>query len=313
MRPTFARTVVDLAAHDDRVALVIGDVGFGVVEAFIERFPDRYLNVGVAEANLAGVSAGLALAGARPFMYSIGNFPTLRCVEQIRNDICYNRAPVVIVGVGGGLAYGSLGATHHATEDLAIMRALPGMMVVAPADPLETELATRAALAQDGPVYLRLGRSGDPAVHATAPHFEIGRAITVREGHDLSLLATGAIARAALDAAELLAREGISARVVSMHTLKPLDRDAVRRAVDETGAVVTVEEHSIIGGLGSAVAETIADLGCYPRAFLRIALPDAFGHRIGGREHLLALAGLSAEGIARAARGLLERTTTRAQ
>ncbi|MGH2379084.1 MAG: transketolase family protein, partial [Candidatus Limnocylindria bacterium] len=154
MRPTFARTLVELAERDDRVFLVVGDVGFGVLETFAQRFPDRYLNVGVAEANLAGVSAGLALAGSRPFMYSIGNFPTLRCLEQVRNDICYNRAPVVVVCVGGGLAYGSLGATHHATEDLAIMRALPGMTVVAPADPVETELATRAALAHEAPMYL---------------------------------------------------------------------------------------------------------------------------------------------------------------
>lgn len=305
MRPTFARTLTELAEQDARVALVIGDVGFGVIEGFAARFPERFLNVGVAEANLAGVSAGLALAGARPFMYSIANFPTLRCLEQIRNDICYNGAPVVIVGVGGGLAYGSLGATHHATEDLAVMRALPGMTVVAPADPIETELATRAALALGAPLYLRLGRSGDPSVHETRPRFTLGRAIVVREGTDLTLLATGAIVRSALDAAALLAGAGVSTRVVSVHTVKPLDADAVRQAVEVTPALMTVEEHSIVGGLGSAVAEVLADGGLRPRTFARLGLPDAFGHRIGGRDHLLAHAGLDAPGIARAARRIL--------
>lgn len=300
MRPTFARTVVELAERDERICGVIGDVGFGVLETFASRFPDRWLNVGVAEANLAGVSAGLALAGARPFMYSIANFPTLRCLEQIRNDICYNRAPVVIVGVGGGLAYGSLGATHHATEDLAVMRVLPGLTVIAPADPIETELLTRAAFALEAPVYLRLGRSGDPAVHAARPDLRIGRAVSLRDGSDVTLIATGAITRTALDAAELLAPLGISARVVSMHTLKPLDVDAIREAIDRTGALATLEEHSLVGGLGSAVAEAIADHGLRPRSFLRLGLPDAFAHVIGSREHLLARAGLSAPGVARA-------------
>lgn len=298
MRPTFARTLVELAERDERVCLVIGDVGFGVIEPFARRFPDRYLNVGVAEANLAGVSAGLALAGARPFMYSIANFPTLRCLEQIRNDICYNRAPVVIVGVGGGLAYGSLGATHHATEDLAVMRSLPGMTVVAPADPIETELATRAAAELGAPVFLRIGRSGDPAVHASPPPFVLGRANVIRDGTDVSVIATGAIVHSALECARLLERSGISARVVSMHTVKPIDREAVRAAVRDTGAVVTVEEHSLVGGLGSAVAEVMADDGLRPRAFRRLGLPDAFAHRIGSREHLLQSAGLDARGLA---------------
>ena len=305
MRPTFARTLVELAEADDRICLVIGDVGFGVIEPFARRFPDRFLNVGVAEANLAGVSAGLALAGARPFMYSIANFPTLRCLEQIRNDICYNRAPVVIVGVGGGLAYGSLGATHHATEDLAVMRSLPGMTVVAPADPIETELATRAAAALGAPVYLRIGRSGDPAVHASAPPFAIGRANVVREGADLTIIATGAIVHEALEGARLLEGSGISARVLSMHTVKPIDRAAIARAVRETGAVVTVEEHSIVGGLGSAVAEIVADDDLHPRAFRRLGLPDAFAHAIGSRDHLLRTAGLDARGIAASVAGIV--------
>ncbi len=302
MRPAFARTLVELAKEDERVWLVIGDVGFGVVEPFVQRFPDRYLNVGVAEANLAGVSAGLALTGAVPFMYSIANFPTLRCVEQIRNDICYNAANVKIVSVGAGLAYGALGATHHATEDVAIMCALPNIIVVAPADPTETALATRAAAQHVGPVYMRIGRSGDPTVHSSPPAFALGKALRVRDGVDATIIASGAITYSALVAADLLVGEGLSLRVVSMHTLKPIDRAEIKAAVQETGAVITVEEHSIVGGLGSAVAFVITEEGLNPQAFRCLALPDAFGHRVGGRDYLLASYGLSPRSIADAVR-----------
>src|SRR5712691_10038528 len=166
MRPAFFRALPELAAADERVNLVVGDLGFGVVEPFVERFPARFFNAGVAEQNMTGIAAGLALSGKTVFTYSIANFPTLRCLEQIRNDVCYHNANVKVVAVGGGFAYGALGMTHHATEDLAIMRALPGMVVVAPGDPLETELATRAIVSHSGPCYLRLGRAGEPKVHS---------------------------------------------------------------------------------------------------------------------------------------------------
>ncbi len=256
------------------------------------------MNVGVAEANLAGVAAGLALSGLTPFIYSIANFPTLRCLEQIRNDICYNGANVKIVAVGAGYAYGSLGSTHHATEDLAIMRALPHMRVVAPADPIETERATRAAATSEGPLYLRLGRSGDPAVHAAAPSFEIGKAIQIRDGTDVALIAIGGMVHSALQAADRLAARGVSARVISMHTLKPIDAPTVVAAARNIGAVVTIEEHSLIGGLGSAVAEVLADAGVAPRVFRRIALPDRFADQVGSRDYLVSAVGLSPDGIA---------------
>ncbi|MBA3430113.1 MAG: transketolase [Actinobacteria bacterium] len=310
MRAAFARTLLELAEEDPRVWLVVGDVGFGVVEPFRERFPDRYLNVGVAEANLAGVSAGLALSGALPFMYSIANFPTLRCLEQIRNDICYNGANVKIVAVGAGFAYGSLGATHHATEDVAVMRALPGMTVVAPADPVETVLAIRAAHKLVGPVYLRIGRSGDPQVHLSPPEFSLGRAIRVLEGSDVTIIATGGITHSVLTASERLGAQGISARVLSMHTLKPIDRLEIKLAAEETGGVITVEEHSIVGGLGSAVAQVIVEEGLCPRRFRCLALPDAFGHRIGSREYLLESYGLSPNAIADIVRETLRRRTS---
>ena len=267
MRSAFATALLELADKDERVFLVVGDVGFGVVEAFLQRYPDRYLNVGVAEANLVGVSAGLALAGAVPFAYSIGNFPTLRCLEQIRNDVCYNNANLKIVAVGAGVSYGALGATHHATEDLAVMRALPNMIVVSPADPIETRLATLALMGFARPAYMRLGRSGDPMVHSKAPSFALGTAITIEDGGDATLIATGGITHTALAAAELLRREGTNLRVVSMHTLKPLDRSAVVAAALDTGAIVTIEEHRITGGLGSAVLEALAAEKVWPRSF----------------------------------------------
>src|SRR5437667_4581521 len=165
MRSAFFDTLVRLAEDDERITLVVGDLGFGVIEPFARRFPDRFLNAGVAEQNMTGIGAGMALSGKVVFTYSIANFPTLRCLEQVRNDVCYHAADVKIVAVGGGFAYGSLGMTHHATEDLALMRALPGMVVVAPGDPIEVELATRAVVEHRGPCYLRLGRVGEPCVH----------------------------------------------------------------------------------------------------------------------------------------------------
>src|SRR5437667_1620165 len=177
MRSAFFDTLVRLAEDDERITLVVGDLGFGVIEPFARRFPDRFLNAGVAEQNLTGIAAGMALSGKIVFTYSIANFPTLRCLEQIRNDVCYHEANVKIVAVGGGFAYGALGMTHHATEDLAIMRTLPGMVVVAPGDPVEAELATRAVVRDSRPCYLSLGRAGEPTVHPRGVSFQLGRAI----------------------------------------------------------------------------------------------------------------------------------------
>src|SRR5207249_10726475 len=190
MRGAFFRALLELAEQDERVHLVVGDLGFGVVEEFARRFPARFLNAGVAEQNMTGIAAGMALSGKIVFTYSIANFPILRCLEQVRNDVCYHNANVKIVAVGGGLAYGSLGATHHATEDLAILRSLPRMVVVAPGDPVETEAATRAVRTQAGPCYLRLGRAGEAKVHRGEIDFQLGKAIQVRDGRDLTLVTT---------------------------------------------------------------------------------------------------------------------------
>ena len=294
MREAFFESLVRLAAEDERIYLLVGDLGFGVADEFRRRFPGRFLNAGVAEQNMTGVAAGLALAGKIVFTYSIANFPTLRCLEQIRNDVCAHNANVKIVAVGGGLAYGALGPSHHATEDLAILRALPNMVVVAPGDPQEAAQATAAIARHPGPCYLRLGRAGEPAVHDTVA-FILGRAARVRRGLHLSLIATGTMLAIADQVSRRLERDGVGAGLWSMHTLKPLDVDAVREAA-AAGLLFTLEEHSVIGGLGSAVAEVLCEQG-YSGVFRRIALPDAFAPAAGSAAYLRRRNGLDADTV----------------
>ena len=259
MRNTFVNALCELAEQDERVWLLCGDLGYSVLERFSTRFPNRYINVGVAEQNMVGVAAGLALSGKVVFTYSIANFPVMRCLEQIRNDVCYHNLNVKTVAVGAGLPYGTHGYTHHGVEDIAVMRAFPNMTVVAPGDPVEARLATAALLAHDGPGYLRLGKGGEPAIHQTEPVFQLGRALTLREGNDATIIASGAILSEAATAAALLAEQGIHTTLLSMPTIQPLDTEAVLRAAMRTPLIVTVEEHRPVGGLGSAVAETLAD------------------------------------------------------
>jgi len=288
--------LLEVAELDDRVWLLVGDVGYSVVEPFRDRYPGRFVNMGVAEQNMTGVAAGLALSGKIVFTYSIANFPTLRCLEQIRNDVCYHQADVKIVSVGGGLAYGPLGSTHHGTEDLAIMRALPGMTVVAPGDPIEAMLATRAVTATSGPCYLRLGKAGEPVVHLETPSYQLGKAIRVRDGKDVTLVTTGAMLRTAVQAAQELAEEGISTRVLSMHTLKPLDTDAVLTAAHDTHLLVTLDEHGPIGSLGEAVAHALASVGAVV-PFKHISLPSTFFYEAGSQEYLRSKAGLTVNAL----------------
>jgi len=306
VRTAFIRALLELAENDERIYLIVGDLGYSVVERFAQRFPSRYLNVGVAEQNMTGIAAGMALSGKVVFTYSIANFPTLRCLEQIRNDVCYHEADVKIVSIGGGLAYGALGMTHHATEDLAIMRALPGMVAVAPGDPIEAEGATRAIAGQSGPCYLRLGKAGEPNVHAPGTHFSLGKAITVREGDDVTLIATGGLLYNTVKVAEQLSLNGLEARVLSMHTLKPLDTESILAAASQTSAIVTVEEHSLIGGLGSAVAEVLAELGGRKPPLTRLALRSGFVPEVGSQDYLRETEGLSVNGILRSLQRVLQ-------
>jgi transketolase len=306
MRDAFFEALVEVAREDDRVWALTGDLGIGLFDEVARVAPGRYLNVGIAEQNLVGVAAGLAYAGQVPFAYSIAPFVTSRPHDQIRVDVAMARANVKLVGVGGGLAYGHLGPTHHAIEDLALMRALPGMTVLAPGDPSDVRRAARAAAAMEGPVYLRLGKNGERDVLPHDTPFVVGRATTVRDGSDITLASTGAILPEALAAADALAAMGIQATVLHFGTLKPFDGEALAAASTRTRAVVTIEEHSIIGGLGSAAAETLAEHGTGAR-LRRLGLPDAFAHAVGSREHLLAHFGIDAAGVVRAALELLER------
>jgi len=306
MRNALVRALETAARSDPRLVLLTGDLGYKIFDAFAAEFPGRFLNVGVAEANLVGVAAGLALGGMRPFTYSIAPFATLRCLEQIRNDVCYHNLPVTIVGVGGGYSYGHNGPTHHALEDIAVMRVLPNMTVVCPGDPLETELSVAAAAAYGRPLYLRIGRAGDTSVHSAPPKFRIGESITIREGRDCTLISTGGILPVALEASRCLAGKGISCRVVNMHTVKPLDDAALRKSWRDTGAIFTVEEHSRIGGLGSAIAEW-AVANDHPAPRQSFAAEDCFASVSGSQNYLRGRNGLTAEYIAGAIAVKLEK------
>jgi len=311
VRAAFVKALAESARADDRIFLLVGDVGYSLVEPFAEEFPERFINVGVAEQNMIGIAAGLALSGKIVFVYSLANFPTLRCVEQLRNDVCYHNADVKVVASGAGLAYGALGATHHVTEDMGIMRMLPNMVVIAPADPVESGLATRAAIARTGPCYLRLAKTGDPLIHHTTPDFQIGKAIVLRDGADVTLIAIGGILWNVVQAAEYLGQQGVQARVLSMHTLKPLDVEAVLRAAAETGVIVAVEEHSIFGGLGSAVSEVLAESGRPPIVFRRIGINDCFCSEVGSQAYLQEVHSLSTTSIVSVVESLLKAASER--
>lgn len=257
MRDAFVEQLTVLAENDPDVMFITGDLGFGVFNDFAERFPKQYLNVGVAEQNMTGIAAGLALEGKKVFTYSIANFATLRCLEQIRNDAAYHDANITVVASGGGFTYGSLGMSHHATEDLAIMRALPNVTAVAPCTAWETRFATEQLCQTAGVGYLRIEKGGDRRPPADGSRFELGKAIKVREGADITLIVIGGLMEEAVKAAEILQQRNISARILSMHTIKPIDKQAIIDAVNQTGAIVTIEEHNLLGGLGSAVAEVL--------------------------------------------------------
>lgn len=299
MRNAFTEAICEVARQDPRIVFLVSDIGNITFDCFRREFPERFLNVGVAEANMIGVSAGLALAGKIPIAYTIASFEVFRAFEQIRDDVCYQNLPVKIVGVGGGLAYSTLGPTHHTVEDVAMFRAVPNMTILCPADPIEAKLLAFAAVERSGPVYVRLAKAGEPRVHAAEIPIRVGQAIRLTDGEDVTLIATGVLVWRALKAAQTLRAEGVHAAVLDMHTLKPLDERAVTDAARRTGAIVTLEEHSLYGGLGGAVAEVIAEQA--PGAHLkRLGLPDRFCSEYGTQDYLLDRAGLSVEAVARA-------------
>lgn len=296
MRTAFINTLTKLAKKNTDIFLLTGDLGYSVIEGFAKGFPRRFFNIGVAEANMAGIAAGLALSGKTVFMYSIVPFVTMRCFEQIRNDICIQNLKVRIIGAGGGLCYGSAGPTHYSIEDISIMRSLPNMAVICPGDPLEAELAIRSSENYPGPVYIRLGKSREPLVHSRVKGFKIGKGILVNKGRDVAIIATGNMLNTGLEVTRGLLRRKISACLISMHTVKPIDKEIIRSVALKTKAIFTIEEHSIIGGLGSAVSEVLAEES-QKVYFKRIGLLDAYPKDIGSQDYLRSRLGLSAKDI----------------
>lgn len=297
MRDAFVRALMREAENNRRLVLITGDLGFGVLKPFWERFPDRFINAGIAEQSMAGMASGLAATGRTVIIYSIGNFPTLRCLEQIRNDCAYHDRDVKIVCVGGGFVYGSLGMSHHATEDLAVMRALPGVTCFAPGDPAETEAVTEVMLHTPGTCYLRLGRGNEIRVHENpVEDWRIPKAIDVLPGDDTVIMTTGGMLPEAVKAAGLLKEKGISAAVVSFPCVKPADTERIREIAGRFSKVVTVEEHNITGGFGSSVCEIMAELPekCRVR---RIGLEDTYSTVVGSQQYLRKVYGMDAEAI----------------
>lgn len=301
MRDTFVRTLVQIAKDNKNIELVTGDLGFGVLKPFWETCPDQFTNAGIAEQNMTGLAAGMALTGKTVFTYSIGNFPTLRTLEQIRNDCAYMNANVKIVCVGGGFVYGSLGMSHQATEDIACMRSLPGVTVFAPGDLVEAEEVTKAIVDVPGTCYLRLGRGGEKRVHEKITDFKVGKAIEIRnklnrDGVKIAVFSTGAILDDTYDACEKLDKEGIALAQYSFPTVKPIDEEIIGKMCDEADYIFTVEEHQITGGFGGAIAEVMAANGGKAK-LVRIGLLNEYCSKVGSQKYLREQFQMDAKGI----------------
>ena len=302
MRDSFARTMYDVAHKTKDVFIVVADISpAGSMAPFRKDFPDRFINVGVAEQSMIGLCAGLALRGCRPFAYTIATFAIYRPFEQVRVDVCYHNLPVTIVGIGGGISYSTLGGTHHAQEDVAIMSALPNMTVMAPCDAAETAAATWAAVERNGPVYLRLGKAGEPDLTSNAVDpYVFGKIRRLRQGRDICILSYGPITKMAFDAAEVIEKEsGATVAVTSVHTLKPLDREGIARVLQAFSTVVVLEEHSPQGGLGGKVKEVAWESGARCR-LQTFSLQDEFIHAFGSHDYLKEQHGLSVDALTRA-------------
>lgn len=296
MRTAYLDTLYDLASKDKRVYALISDNGAIVYDKYRKDLASQYLNLGISEANMLGMAAGMASCGKIPFAYTIGAFLAYRAFEFIRNDICLQNQNVKIVGTGAGEVYSALGPTHHSTEDLGGLRALPNLTILCPASPLEVKKATVAAYEYEGSVYLRLGTNKEPEIYNGDYSFEIGKGVTIRDGNDITLIGTGSILKDILDVAELLQKSGVNARVINIHTIKPIDRETIIKAIEETGKLVTIEDHNVIGGLGSAVAEVVAESGRGIK-FKRFGL-HGFSHGYGTYAQVKEMNGIGIEQIA---------------
>jgi transketolase len=303
----YGNTLCELAAeHPDIVGLSADLAKSTKIGLMQEKFPDRFFNVGIAEQNMFGIAAGMAKAGLTPYVSTFAIFTSMRGLDQVHTDICYQNANVKMIGTHAGLSFGTAGSTHHCTEDISIMRTMANCKVIVPADGFEAANAVRAAYDIPGPVYIRINRGFDRLVYENGDYgFEFDKAHTMTEGTDITIIACGACVYQAVEAAAVLKNDGIKARVVNMHTIKPIDKDAILKAVEETRRIVTVEDHNIIGGLGSAVAEVVAESGkaC---AFTRLGIPDCFS-MIGLHEDIMAFYKIDTNGIVENVRALLNR------
>jgi len=307
MRDHVVGRLTELALADPRIVLITGDLGFGVLNEYREKCADQFINAGVAEQNMTAMAAGMALEGFRVFTYSIGNFPTLRCLEQIRNDVCYHDLNVNVLAVGGGFSYGQLGMSHHATEDISIMRALPNMQVIVPSDPWQASQAVDAIVEHAGPSYMRIDKSSAGLEANAEGEFQVGKARILTQGTDVTLIGSGGILAECLKSTVELKEQGILAGVVEMATIKPVDAVAIQELAEKTSLIVTVEEHSIVGGLGGAVAEVMAEKGCGTR-LVRVGLEDTYSSVVGSQEYLRGAYGMDAASITRRVTNALQET-----
>ncbi|SHF72325.1 transketolase [Caldanaerobius fijiensis DSM 17918] len=298
MRTAFVNTLMNLMKKNDNIYLLTGDLGFSVFDKLKEQFPKNFLNVGISEANMIGIAAGLALCNKQVFVYSIIPFVTYRVLEQIRNDLCYQKLPVKIIGVGSGLSYGAAGVTHHSIEDIAIMSSLPEMTVLAPGDPVEVKLAVEQSINLEGPCYIRLGKNGEPVIHNEKNiNFKIGKGIKLKEGNDISVFVTGNMLETAVEVSKILENNNLSVEIISMHTIKPLDEDIIVESAKNKKLIVSIEEHIETGGLGSKIADVLLKNTIYKR-FMKFALPDKFIHEVGSQKYLRQLYFLTPDKIA---------------
>lgn len=285
MRNTFVNTLLEHSINNRDTMLMTGDLGYGVLTEYWEKCPKQFINAGICEQNMTSVAAGLALEGKKVFTYSIANFPTLRALEQIRNDVAYHKADVNIVSVGAGFAYGGLGMSHHATEDIAIMRSLPEMIIFTPCDPIETEQVTNIACEISSPCYIRLGRGGEKTVYKEVPKMELGKANVVRDGKDAVIFVSGAIIIEAVEAAEILDKSGISCAIYSFPCVKPIDEKLILDVAKSYDDIITLEEHNVVGGFGSAVAEVMAKNNADAK-LLMLGLRDEYTSIVGSQSYL---------------------------
>lgn len=308
MRQLCLDTVYELAKKDRRIFFIGSDLGFGTLQKFKEEMPERFLMEGVNEANIVGMAAGLALEGKIVYVNTIATFLSRRCFEQIVLDLCLHNVNVRLIANGGGVVYAPLGPTHLAIDDIGILRTIPRMTIVAPADEAEMGRLMPETVDYRGPIYIRLGKGNEPILTTDEIPFQIGKAIPMREGTDALIITTGVTLKAALDAAANLSKQGLEAAVLHVHTVKPLDSDAILKYAADVPVIVTIEEHTLMGGLGSAVAELVAEANFNPaKRFKRIGIPDVFPEQYGSQESLMALYGITAEKLAAAVATLTER------